>query len=182
MTTKVPAGRLPSREPLLNEVVNIVPLVGLRMRLYQALGVRFHDLGTTTIMLHAEVWSPDRLTLGADTVVGRHTLLDARGGIELGQSVNVSSYARLMSAKHRIDSPGFEAVFEPIRVGDRAWIALGATVLGGVTIGEGAVVAAGAVVTRDVPAFTVVGGVPAEPIGSRREDLDYRLAYRPDWL
>jgi acetyltransferase-like isoleucine patch superfamily enzyme len=128
------------------------------------------------------VWAPDRLRLGRGSIVGRHCLLDARGGIEIGRSVNVSSYARLMTAKHRIDSPTFEAEYAPIVLGDRVWVALGATVLGGVTVAEGAVVAAGAVVTRDVPAFTVVGGVPAVAIGERTRDLRYELDYRPDWL
>ncbi|WP_232009810.1 DapH/DapD/GlmU-related protein [Actinomyces howellii] len=53
---------------------------------------------------------------------------------------------------------------QPITIADRVWMGANVTVLPGVTIGEGAVVAAGAVVTRDVPAFTVVGGVPAKPI------------------
>lgn len=49
----------------------------------------------------------------------------------------------------------------PVRIGDDAWIGAGAMVLRGVTVGEGGVVAAGAVVTKDVPAFSVVAGNPA---------------------
>ena len=49
----------------------------------------------------------------------------------------------------------------PVRIGDDAWIGAGAMVLRGVTVGEGGVVAAGAVVTKDVPAFSIVAGNPA---------------------
>ena len=52
----------------------------------------------------------------------------------------------------------------PIKIGCRVWIGAHATVLPGVTIGDNAVIAAGAVVTKDVPANAVVGGVPAKII------------------
>jgi acetyltransferase-like isoleucine patch superfamily enzyme len=53
----------------------------------------------------------------------------------------------------------------PVDIGDDVWIGRGALVLPGVTIGDGAVVAAGAVVTKDVPAGSVVAGVPAKVVG-----------------
>ena len=64
----------------------------------------------------------------------------------------------------------------PVRIGSRAWIGFGATILRGVTVGEGAVVGAGAVVTRDVAPLSDVFGNPARPVGNRPEgDLDYVL-------
>jgi maltose O-acetyltransferase len=61
-------------------------------------------------------------------------------------------------------------------VGDHAWLSFRCTVLPGVTIGEGAVVAAGAVVTKDVPRYAIVAGIPARVIGERSpRGLDYDL-------
>jgi acetyltransferase-like isoleucine patch superfamily enzyme len=173
---------LPPRAALMNHVVNRIPLIGLRMRAYRRGGVRFEDTARTTIMLGAEVWSPRELEIGARTIVGRGCLLDARGGIRIGRDVNIGSDTILMTAKHEVQDPDFVASYAPIEIGDRVWIALRATILGGVTIGEGAVVAAGAVVTRDVGPFAIVAGTPAVRIGERTRDLRYQLGYRANWV
>lgn len=152
------------------------------MRIYQMFGVRFENVRASTIMLGTEVWAPRNLKIGARSVIGRHCLLDARGGIRIGSDVNVTSYTKFMTAKHLVDSPDFVAELEPAVIEDRVWLTLGVTVLGGVTVGEGAVVAAGAVVTKDVAPYTVVGGVPAVKISDRTSDLSYTLDFRPNWL
>ena len=54
-------------------------------------------------------------------------------------------------------------------IGDDVWIGAGARILPGVTLGIGSIVGANSVVTRDVPALSIVGGVPAAVIGSRRQ-------------
>ena len=56
-----------------------------------------------------------------------------------------------------------------VRIEDYAWLCSHCIILPGVTIGKGAVVASGAVVTKDIEPWTVVGGVPAKPIGKREE-------------
>lgn len=172
---------LPPSDWVLNHVVCRIPLASPRMACYARLGVAFEDHRSGVIMLGSEVHAPTQLEIGRDCAIGNRCVLDARGGITIGRDVNISSHARLQTAKHLIDDPDFMHDFSPIVVGDRAWIAEGAVVLGGVTIGEGAVVAAGAVVTRDVAAYSVVGGVPARLIRQRARDLHYHLAWRPDW-
>jgi acetyltransferase-like isoleucine patch superfamily enzyme len=70
-----------------------------------------------------------------------------------------------ITGTHRIGSHTQRAgpvIAAPIRVGDGVWIGARAILLPGVTVGAGAIVAAGAVVTRDVPADTLVAGVPAQ--------------------
>jgi acetyltransferase-like isoleucine patch superfamily enzyme len=74
---------------------------------------------------------------------------------------------KLITGSHEISSGHFDLITRPITVEDNVWIATGAMILPGVTIGEGAVVAAGAVVTKDVEPWTVVGGNPARFIKKR---------------
>jgi putative colanic acid biosynthesis acetyltransferase WcaF len=172
----------PPPDVLLSLLANHLPYAAWRMRAYRAFGVRFADPRTATIMLGTEVFEPERLSIGHRSIIGRQCLIDARGGIEIGDDVNVSSYSRMMTAKHLIHDPEFPAAYGAIVVERRAWIALGATVLGGVTIGEGAVVAANATVTRDVPPFAIVAGTPATVVGERAQPQTYELGYRPNWL
>ena len=68
----------------------------------------------------------------------------------------------------------------PTVLGDRVFIGANAVVLMGVTIGDGAVVGAGSVVSSDVPAGTVVGGVPARPLGTVDLDADGASVTRSD--
>jgi len=65
----------------------------------------------------------------------------------------------------------------PIVIGNDCWIGQGASIIGGVTIGDGAIVLAGAVVTKDVPPYAIVGGIPAKIIKYRykQEDIDFLL-------
>ena len=96
------------------------------------------------------------------------------GGLTIGDSVSVSHGVMIMTGSHDVQSRHFPVKFYPIEIGDFVWIGCGAMVLQNVKIGKGAVVSAGAVVTKDVPPYTIVGGVPAKVIGHRTEDLEYR--------
>jgi phosphonate metabolism protein (transferase hexapeptide repeat family) len=70
---------------------------------------------------------------------------------------------------------------EKVMVGNDCWIGHAAIILPGVSIGDGAVIAAGAVVSRDVPPYTIVGGVPARPIRKRFPDAVAQRLQRVAW-
>ncbi len=106
-----------------------------------------------------------------DVVIGDHTRIGIHctviGPVTIGSHVNLAQGITATALNHnfedtgkRIDQQGVST--NPVVIGDDVWIGANAVVLPGVTIGKHCVVAAGAVVTKDVPDFTVVGGVPAK--------------------
>jgi acetyltransferase-like isoleucine patch superfamily enzyme len=124
--------------------------------------------------------SGKKVSIGKGSVINWNCMLYTTGGILIGENVSISAGVWLVTGTHAMNDPLFPAAYKPIVISDYAWIGMRATILGGVTIGEGAVVMAGAVVTRDVPPYTVVGGVPARVIRQRElQAPSYSLVFPP---
>lgn len=123
----------------------------------------------------AEIRNPRALWIGDHSVIGHQAILDARNGLTIGRSVNLSTGVWIWTLEHDLNDPHFGVKGGRVVVKDRAWLSCRTTIMPGVTIGEGAVVAAGAVVTKDVPDYAIVGGVPAQVIGTRPSGLEYEL-------
>lgn len=87
------------------------------------------------------------------------------GGITIEDNVQIAPRVNITSENHPLDPSNRRSLdLKQVVIKRNAWIGAGATILPGVTIGENSVVAAGAVVNKDVPASTVVGGIPAKVI------------------
>ena len=110
------------------------------------------------------------ITVGKDVFINSGCCFQDQGGIEIGDSVLIGQQVVIATLNHD-PSPEKRAnmIASPVRIGNGVWIGAHATILSGVTVGDGAIVAAGAVVTKDVPANTVVGGVPAKIIKTIKE-------------
>lgn len=126
---------------------------------------------------------PSRIRIGKGTVVGERVELDGRASLFIGEQVNISSEVMIYTLQHDYKAPGFENSGAPVIVEDYVWLSTRSILLPGIRIGKGAIVAAGAVVTKDVPPFAVVAGVPAKQIGTRPQDVlnyspaDYRIPF-----
>lgn len=110
------------------------------------------------------------ITIGKNVFINSGCCFQDQGGIEIGDNVLIGQQVVIATLNHDlIPSKRANMLPAPIKIGNGVWIGAHATILAGVTIGDGAVVAAGAVVTKDVPANTVVGGVPAKILKTAKE-------------
>lgn len=159
---------------LITSLIGYIPSHTVRNTLYRLLGMKIGK--GSTIYSQAEIRSPHKVIIGMHTVIGNRAILDGRGGLEIGNNVNLSTGVWIWTVQHDKDDPYFKSVCKKVVIKDYAWISCRTVLLPGITIGEGAVVCAGAVVTKDVEPYGVVAGVPAKMIGERTRGLKYNLS------
>ena len=161
-------------EIYLLELVGWIPSHMIRNMIFRIAGI--HIGSGSTIHLGCRFYQPNNVSIGDDTSVGDRCFLDGRAQLTIGNHTDIASQVLIYNSEHNLDDEWFAPIEEPVRIGDYVFIGPRAIILPGVTIGNGAVVAAGAVVTKDVPARSIVGGVPAKEIGKRKlETYHYRI-------
>ncbi len=146
-----------------------------RTAAWRAAGARIGSRSRVCGALHItgnRAWQ-QQLHIGENVVISGPCLVDVDAPVTIGNNVRIGHEVMLLTVDHVIGSADQRCqgtMSAPITIGDGAWISSRVVILPGVTIGAGAIVAAGAVVTSDVPADCLVGGVPARLI--RRLDED----------
>lgn len=108
------------------------------------------------------------IRVGRNVFVNQNCTFYDLGGLDIADDVLIGPNVSIITTGHPLEPSQRRAgvTAKPIAIGRNVWIAAGATIIGGVTIGENSVVAAASVVTRDVPSNTLVGGNPARVIRS----------------
>ena len=116
------------------------------------------------------------ITLGSRVFIHRHSELDLRGGLSIGDDVSIAPHCRILTADHDADSPTREYRERPVVIGNRTWLGTGACLLPGTTVAEGTVVGAGAVAHGTLDEFSIYVGNPARRVRDRARDAQLRLA------
>jgi acetyltransferase-like isoleucine patch superfamily enzyme len=123
------------------------------------------------------------IRIGSKSVLGEEITFSTYEEISIGRECVIADRVMFIDFDHvttDIETPIRKQglVTSPVRVGNNVWIGYGACILRGVTVGDGAVIGTNAVVTKDVPANAIVGGVPAKIL--RMRDAPERLTWQPD--
>lgn len=126
-----------------------------------------------------DVRRPCNIIIGKNVVINKRVLLDGRGGLSIGNNVDIAQEAAIWTRHHDYNDDYHAGVSKNVCISDYVWICTRSIILPGCIIGKGAVIAAGAVVTCDIPEMAVVGGVPAKQITKRASKLLYNLIHKP---
>jgi acetyltransferase-like isoleucine patch superfamily enzyme len=112
-----------------------------------------------------------KVIIGNDVVIGRHNMITAKGNISIGSYTRIGAFVQILDQGHGFEKNQLimhqDAIIEDTTIGEDCWIGTGAKILKGVKIGKGVVIGANAVVTKDIPDYAIVGGIPAKIIKYR---------------
>lgn len=123
-----------------------------------------------------QVRNPKGIIIEDGVSIGPKVLLDGRCGLTIRRNAVIAYDAIIWTLNHDYNDEHFRGKGAPVEIGEYAWICSRAIIMPGISIGEGAIIASGAIVTKDVPAFSIVGGIPAKIIGNR-EKKEYSYGY-----
>jgi acetyltransferase-like isoleucine patch superfamily enzyme len=127
---------------------------------------------------NVQIIAPERMYVGDGVFIGSEVMINAIGGVHVGNNSGIGTRSLILSVEHRhhgAETIPFDDVrmVKPVWIEDLVWIGMNVSIMAGVRIGEGAIVGLGSVVTKDVPALAIVMGNPAQVIGHRkREEFD----------
>ncbi|CAN5571357.1 N/A [soil metagenome] len=109
-----------------------------------------------------------QITIGKGCFLNRNTMIACSELVEIGDHVMFANGCFVGDADHRYDDPDVPITWQgfeprgPVRIGSNCWFGVNCVVMGGVTVGDRAVIGSNSVVTKDVPAGTIVAGAPAK--------------------
>jgi acetyltransferase-like isoleucine patch superfamily enzyme len=159
-----------------NSIISRLPSRRIRLSLLRLFGAQ---IGKIALFGGFEIRNPKGLKIENGCALGPRVRLDAREGLTIKSNTTIAAEVMIWTLHHDYNDDNFITIGTPVIIEEHAWICSRAIILPGVKIGKCAVVASGAVVTKDVPPYAIVGGVPAKIIGERtKKEYKYNPYYK----
>lgn len=159
----------------INHFLCNIPSIRIRNKRLRKFGMQM----SKDVRLYAgfHIRNPKGIIVEDGVSIGPKVLLDGRNGLTIKKNAVIGYEAIIWTMNHDYNDTHFEVNGGPVEIGENTWICSRSIILPNVKIGKGAVVASNAVVTKDVPPYAIVGGVPAKIIG-QREEKNYQYGYK----
>jgi acetyltransferase-like isoleucine patch superfamily enzyme len=151
----------------------IEPKVKLRPFSYCSNGLQIRIGNKVTLFNYVLIQGSSILTIGNETFIGSYSVIGVNESISIGNHVMIAQAVSIRDTDHEYNNTEVPMrnqgiTTAPIVIEDDVWIGYGAVITKGITIGKGAIIGANAVVTKNVPPYAIVGGVPAKIIKYRK--------------
>lgn len=145
---------------------------GIKRLLWRLAGVQLGE--NVRICSSARILGDGAMMISDGTWIGPGCFISSSSEVRIGRDCNIAPNVSLITGTHKIDTEGPSIAGEgyslPIEIGNGVWICAGCTIIAGVKVGDRSILAAGSVVTQDVPAGELWGGVPARRIKTLIEE------------
>lgn len=161
-----------------NDIITHIPIHILRRGFLRLFNTKISS--NAVVLMHTRILNFWNVQIGAHTIINQHVVLDCRRyAIIIEDNVDIGPYTHIWTLAHDPNDESHAVKGGVVYIKHHVWIASRVTILPEVTIHQGAVIAAASVVTKDVEAMQIVGGVPAQKIGERSNTLSYKIQYSP---
>lgn len=140
--------------------------------------LKFKHLGKNVIWGLGKISGAENIIIGDNVYIGSENRLNGKGGLEIKSGVIIGPRVTIHTTNHNYKNAKSvpydeKVILKKVIINKNCWIGDSVKIVPGVTIGEGCIVGMGSVITKDIPAFSLVGGNPAKIIRKRSDIKNY---------
>lgn len=161
----------------INHIVTNIPCWPFRRSIFILCGMRIEK--GSRILLGTQFQGINHIRIGRRSYINSYCHLDGRGGLTIGDNVNISNYSKIISASHDPKSSDFAYRKGSVEIGDHCWLGTGAIVLDRSRLGNRSILSAGSVLKGIADADSVYVGIPAEKVKERGLRGEYDIKWKP---